>query len=89
MVAAPSESDLRARDECMQAYICTTMSRSPDPSQLQSIGAGADGKCSAAVEEKIRGHYGAESGDDLVARDRDFTQQRAISLAAEWDDICR
>jgi hypothetical protein len=87
-MAAPSEADLRARDECLQSYICSATSQNPNPSELKRIGAGADGKCSVQVEEKIRGHYGAE-GDDLVARDRDFTQQRAMNLAAQWDDICR
>lgn len=86
-IAAPSESDFRA--ECLQDYICSAAAKSPAQSELKNLSDGAVGKCSGPVEEKIRGHYCAGMGDDLVARDRDFTAQRAMTLAASWDDICR
>jgi hypothetical protein len=63
-------------------------SRNADQSELQSISVSADGKCSAAVEEKILAHYGAQFGTDLVDRDRDFTRDRAIMFANERDDVC-
>ena len=55
---------------------------------LESISASADEKCSATVEERILAHYGAQFGNDLVARDRDFIRRRAMLFANERDNLC-